>query len=98
LKENINEWTKLLNMNTNDKGLTLRDLADTAMEAGDSVMYRIWSHVKNDNGRIDEQIDRNNGAQKSAKGLTWSHANILHAMHTRNQVSKKNTLIHAEDN
>ena len=36
-----------------------------------------------DAGRIDEQIDKNTGAQASAQGLTWSYANILHALHVR---------------
>ena len=39
--------------------------------------------MKDDGGRIDEQIDRDAGGQKSAKGLTWSYANILHSLHTR---------------
>jgi len=51
--------------------------------AGDSILTRVYSHVKNDGGRIDEQIDKENGTQISAKTLTWSHANILHALHVR---------------
>ena len=31
------------------------------VEKGDAIMFRIFHHVKNDNYRIDEQIDRNNG-------------------------------------
>ena len=46
-------------------------------------MTRLWTHVKDDGGEIDEQIDRDNGAQKSAKNLTWSFANILNALHVR---------------
>merc|ERR1712139_731274 len=83
----VKEWMKLLNMEGSQ--LTMSSLADAAMQAGDSVMYRMWQYVKNDNGRIDEQIDRDNGAQKSAKELTWSHANILHVMHTRETVKAK---------
>ena len=63
--------------------MTAGDLATAQLAAGDSVMSRLWDHVKNDDGRIDEQIDRNTGAQASAQGLTWSYANILHALHTR---------------
>lgn len=49
-------------------------------------MYRLWLHVKSDGGHIAEQIDRNNGQQKSAKDLTWSYANILSAMKEREKV------------
>jgi len=59
---------------------TAKHLADAAIAAGNSILTRIYSHVKNDGGRIDEQMDKNNGAQASAKGLTWSYANILHAL------------------
>lgn len=54
-----------------------------ATQAGDAVMYRVWNHVKNDGGRIDEQIGKTSGAQTSAKGLTWSYANILTALKLR---------------
>ena len=62
------------------KNATGNQLADAAVAAGNSILTRIYSHVKNDGGRIDEQMDKSNGAQKSAKGLTWSYANILHAL------------------
>ena len=65
---------------------TARDLAAAQLAAGDSVMSRLWEHVKDDGGRIDQQIDRATGTQKSAKGLTWSYANILHSLHVRKQV------------
>jgi GH15 family glucan-1,4-alpha-glucosidase len=50
-------------------------------------MYRLYQHVKGDNGHIAEQIDRSTGAQKSAKDLTWSYANILSAMQFREKAS-----------
>ena len=79
---------------------TLLDLARAALAAGDAVMSRLWSYVKEDGGRIDEQIDKhtgggwrlflsfiyNLGAQTSAAALTWSYANILHSLHTRKNV------------
>ena len=40
---------------------TLLDLARAALAAGDAVMSRLWSYVKEDGGRIDEQIDKNTG-------------------------------------
>lgn len=55
-----------------------------ARKVGDSVMTRIWEHVKNDDGVVWEQIDKYTGEQASAEGLTWSYANILHALHFRN--------------
>lgn len=50
-------------------------------------MYRMWQYVKADGGHIAEQIDRNNGVQKSAKDLTWSYANLLSAMQQRTKAS-----------
>ena len=52
-------------------------------------MTRLWEYVKGDGGRIDEQIDKKTGAQTSAAALTWSYANILHALHTRKHVVAK---------
>lgn len=60
---------------------------EAAIGAGDAVMYRLYQHVKGDNGHIAEQIDRNTGVQKSAKDLTWSYANILSAMQAREQAA-----------
>lgn len=62
---------------------SLIDQVQAAVNAGDAVMYRLYQHVKSDGGHIAEQIDRNNGAQKSAADLTWSFANILSAMKER---------------
>ena len=33
--------------------------------------------------QVDEQIDKHTGLQASAEHLTWSYANILHALHIR---------------
>jgi GH15 family glucan-1,4-alpha-glucosidase len=52
-------------------------------------MYRLFQHVKSDNGHIDEQIDRSSGVQKSAHDLTWSYANILSAMKERGKAIQK---------
>jgi hypothetical protein len=75
-------WKKLLNLS--DDATTL-EFATKARMAGDAVMKRIYEHVKNDGGKIDEQIDRNTGKQgMSAESLTWSYANILRTLHYRN--------------
>lgn len=78
--EEYGEWMDLLNL---VEGSTASDYVAAAKAAGDSVMYRLWTHVKDDGGEIDEQIDRETGAQKSAKNLTWSYANVLNALHVR---------------
>jgi glucoamylase len=75
-------WQKVLG-STSDYTTLVTKMVD----AGDSVLQRIYTHVKNDGGRIDEQIDKNTGSQTSAKGLTWSYANLLHALHLRKSVS-----------
>lgn len=46
-------------------------------------MYRLFLHVKDRDGHIDEQIGKSSGVQTSAKDLTWSYANILSAMQAR---------------
>ena len=69
--------------------MSVLELAEAASAAGDAVMTRLWNYVKDDGGRIDEQIDKFSGAQTSAQALTWSYANILHALHTRKQVVNK---------
>ena len=53
------------------------------VSAGDAVMTRLHNYVKADGGKIDEQIDKHTGLQASAEHLTWSYANILHALHIR---------------
>jgi GH15 family glucan-1,4-alpha-glucosidase len=53
------------------------EFVEAALAAGDSVMTRIYAHVRGDSYDITEQIDKNNGKQISAKKLTWSYANIL---------------------
>ena len=60
-----------------------KGLVSKLISAGDSVLTRLWICVKDDKGRIDEQIDKDVGTQLSAKSLTWSYANILHSLHLR---------------
>jgi len=73
-------WKEQLGLESN---ATSALLADTAFKAGDAIMHRIWKHVQDADGRIDEQIDKNTGAQCSAQSLTWSLANVLHALKVR---------------
>ena len=64
-------------------GTTARELARAQVSAGDAIMTRLHNHVASDGGKIDEQIDKHTGKQASAEHLTWSYANILHALHIR---------------
>lgn len=83
-EEDKQAWFGLLKIPEN---ASLREQVKAAIEAGDAVMYKLYQHVKGDNGHIAEQIDRNNGVQKSAGDLTWSYANILSAMREREKAS-----------
>ena len=78
--EDNKEWMSLLKLK---EGTTARELAAAQVGAGDAVMTSLWSHVQDASGRMDEQIDKRTGVQASAQGLTWSYANILHALHVR---------------
>jgi len=78
------EWIDLLRL---EEGATAGDLARAQVAAGDAVMTSLWSRVQDADGRMDEQIDKHTGAQASAQGLTWSYANILHALHVRKNLS-----------
>lgn len=94
-KEKLGAWGKLFGLNE-DK--SAQDLVSMNLAAGDSVMSKIWKYVKSDDGRVDEQMDRDNGNQKSAKGLTWSYANILHAMYIRKSIASKSKLMSYDGN
>jgi len=78
------QWIALLNL---PAGATASDLAAAQVSAGDAVMTRLHNHIKADGGKVDEQIDKYTGKQASAENLTWSYANILHALHIRKGLS-----------
>jgi len=40
--------------------------------AGDSMMNRLYYHVKGNNFHLSEQLDKNSGFEKNANDLTWS--------------------------
>jgi len=58
-------------------------LAQVFAAQGDGVMLRLRSHVTARGFHLDEQIDKNTGAQISAEDLTWSYAEALNAMYYR---------------
>ncbi len=64
-------------------------LAKAFAAQGDGVMLRLRNHVLAREFHLDEQIDRNTGAQCSAKNLTWSYAEVLNAMTSRNNYLNK---------
>jgi glucoamylase len=78
-------WFDLLKI---PEGASLQDQVSAAISAGDSVLYRLYLHVKGDGGHIDEQMDRNNGTQRAAHDLTWSLANVLSAMQERTKATQ----------
>ena len=73
---------------TENSVVDAKSLVSAQISAGDAVMTRLWYCVRDDKGRIDEQIDKVLGFQLSAKSLTWSYANILHALHVRKRIVK----------
>lgn len=73
------------------EGTTISEQVKVMIQAGDAVLYRLYQHVKSDNGHIFEQMDRNSGIQKSAHDLTWSYANILSAMKEREKAAGRFT-------
>lgn len=88
--ESNRSWLKLTEL---EDGATAMELATRMLEAGDTVMSRLYEYVQGDGGRIDEQIDKNTGIQASAESLTWSYANILHSLTVRrNTVAFMETL------
>jgi glucoamylase len=59
------------------------DAADLFFRGGDGILLRLRSHVESDGFHLAEQIDRETGEQESAEDLTWSYAETLSAMASR---------------
>lgn len=82
----VNVWADAFNLDANVlKGQSATELANTFAAAGDSVLLRLRTHVTAKNFHLDEQIDRNSGEQMSAEDLTWSYAEVLNAMKSRDE-------------
>lgn len=83
-------WINAMNLQTDSHLYWGKDrdikLAEAMLKAGDSVLQRIYSHVNEDQGHLNEQIDRENGKQIAAKDLTWSYAVTLVALKTREKL------------
>lgn len=82
--QDIASWSQLLDVR---QGQSVAEVVATLLSAGDSIMDKIYQSVKNDGFRLDEQIDRDSGSQKSAQSLTWSYANVLRALKTRKGIN-----------
>ena len=78
-------WMKLLKLR---QGADQLDLARAQISAGDSILSQLYSRVSPEAGRVDEQIDKFTGVQTAAESLTWSYANVLHALWTRQNAEK----------
>ena len=84
----LDAWKKAFNTQT-ALPTSASALAKFFAAQGDGVLLRLRSHVTARGFHLDEQIDRNNGAQISAKDLTWSYAEVLNAMsHRKNYLSR----------
>lgn len=77
-----------LSKNSNKFSTIIRNLIET----GDSLLLAVKSHsiCYRDKScyHLAEQIDRNSGAQVSAKDLTWGYATLLTAMQARTEVNE----------
>mmetsp|Transcript_13060 Transcript_13060/g.25316 ORF Transcript_13060/g.25316 Transcript_13060/m.25316 type:complete len:511 (-) Transcript_13060:336-1868(-) len=83
-EEAMGTWLEIFGIPAQQKLSTLQ-LAQAFSDSGDGVLERVAYHVAGDGFHLDEQIDKNTGAQCSAKDLTWSYAETLMAMSKRKQ-------------
>lgn len=65
------QWKLAFNSAT-DLPTDATSLAQVFAAQGDGVLLRLRTHVSSKGFHLDEQIDRNTGAQCSAENLTWS--------------------------
>ena len=52
-------------------------------------MGRLRRHVEAEGFHLAEQISESSGVQMSAEDLTWSYAEVLNAMHSRDVYRQK---------
>ncbi len=79
----LSSWKLAFNSNS-DLPTDQNNLAAIFAAQGDGVLLRLRTHVQSDNFHLDEQLDKNTGVQCSAENLTWSYAEVLNAMASRN--------------
>ncbi len=78
------QW-KLAFNSPSDLPTDAKSLAQIFANQGDGVLLRIRAHTESYNFCFYEQINKDTGVQLNAKDLTWSYAEVLNAMHTRDQ-------------
>lgn len=79
----LSAWKTAMN-SASDLPTSPAALAKVFAAQGDGVLLRLRYHVQGKGFHLDEQLDRNTGIQISAKDLTWSYAEVLNAMTSRN--------------
>lgn len=85
--EALAAWKTAFNT-ASDLPSSAKDLANVFAAQGDGVLLRLRTHVTARGFHLDEQIDKNTGAQMSAENLTWSYAEVLNAMYYRGLYTK----------
>jgi glucoamylase len=80
----LGQWQKAFN-SASALSTDKATLAKYFAAQGDGVLLRLRNHLTARGFHLDEQIDRNTGAQMSAKDLTWSYAEVLNAVMYRDQ-------------
>jgi glucoamylase len=64
-----------------------RNMSDFFRLQGDGLLLRLKHYIKPYNFHMYEQIDKNYGTQISAFDLTWSYAEVLNAIVSRNKLN-----------
>merc|ERR1712187_81525 len=85
-KEEETAWLERFNLKDKGGPVTRLELANIQFSAGDAIMTRLSKYALANGGNAYEQMDRRYGFQLSAESLTWSYANILHTLWTRERV------------
>jgi glucoamylase len=75
----LDMWSKALNVNSIPE-----DQISFFKSQGDGLLLRLKNYIKPNNFHMYEQIDKNTGEQISAYDLTWSYAEVLNALKSRN--------------
>ena len=75
----LDMWSKALNVD-----FIPEDQISFFKSQGDGLLLRLKNYIKPNNFHMYEQIDKNTGQQISAYDLTWSYAEVLNALKSRN--------------
>jgi len=75
----LDMWSKALNVDSIPE-----NQISFFKSQGDGLLLRLKNYIKPNNFHMYEQIDKNTGQQISAYDLTWSYAEVLNALKSRN--------------